>query len=300
MALKTASIPRQKKSAATTGPAPRSPIPKPGAITPEPGWQARSGYGVMKTPDGVRLVALADLARWLRERDELTTLQAVNAVINALTVDDLKLLWFTNYHNPSIDADGGAWRREMAEDGVDLECPFPLVNPEGDRPSFAMFAPQVPRRFRELKRGGQSSPELDAWLAKPEGERKHEMLKERLRGELFFAFENPFSKDAGEVISKSFLAIPIHRAHECWGWGSAAPAAGDGEQAKEQGEEWSGERLFHESKALKAKGSRRPTQDLAELSGLSGREVRRRIAKYAASTSAAKANVVRNGLLYFR
>ena len=49
---------------------------------------------------------------------------------------------------------------------------------------------------------------------------------------------------------------------------------------KSQAPEWTGERLAQERVSLKAKGSRKPTQDLAVLSGLPGREITRREKAY--------------------
>jgi hypothetical protein len=71
------------------------------------------------------------------------------------------------------------------------------------------------------------------------------------------------------------LAIPLDKAAALWGYGCS-----DGDQQKNKDGkpiEWTGELLMARQTTLKAEGEKAFTQKLSKLSGLTGREITRRI-----------------------
>jgi len=258
------------------------------AIKPEPGWKPRGRFGVMKTPDGTLLVALADVACFLRDRDGLTKLQAVDVVINAITPADIALLWNTHFYgaSASLRSDRSSsffdlhWMDDVDPD--DHEIPTLVDGPS----AFKRFAPHAPLKYRNLPSVPREhsdsdpfedpSPELKAWLAKPESERKLDLFNEKERRSLLSYLSNP---SPNGVNVQHFHALPHYRAHELWGWGSKAQDTAQAPTSVQTNEE-DGERLWHELQALEVSGCKTPMKTLSERTGIPDRKIRHLVKPY--------------------
>ncbi|NIC43113.1 hypothetical protein [Aquabacterium sp. A08] len=249
-------------------------------VVPEPGWKPRGRYGVMRTREGAELVALNDLVHWMADRDGLTLQQAIAKVLGALQPADLECLHFTQYENPAADpGELREWGFWDAVRGVDRELATPFVD---DGSGFTQFARQVPLALMLDERAGiddNVSPELAAWRAKPEAERRLFLLRERVRIEVAVRAKRP-EPEAGVAIAEAFISILATRANKLYGWGAAVNAAPASAPArvlvKDQKPEWTGRRIHERIGELEKQGHASPVAAVVSEVGLSDREVRRR------------------------
>jgi hypothetical protein len=221
-------------------------------INPPDGWELHSAkYGFMKTSDGEKLVSLLDVVKWLMQAREVHRPGALRIMLDALQPEAL------------------AWLYRVGRDRDPASCLLPKSDP------WAQFVSDVPVRLMDVQRRGVADPELERWFAQPQERRDIELLKEGIESEAKYWFAHEAELDDTERVS-SCTAILLCRAHSLWGLGTRIEEPLDA-AAGEPGDEWSGARLSAQRERFRAEGARDFNKKTAILSGLDGREVRRRV-----------------------
>ena len=241
------------------------------------GWQLHSPYGAQRFKDGPdgRLVRLADVVRWLMGFRETSFANAVRAVCAPLEGDTPPLLYRLDRVDDAAPEDGDHGWFKYFPDCEDLQSlPTQLAN--------ARVA------ARDMK----------AWWLMPPHELSRLANDPSYPAEYDETKESPFeySERTDRAGGPKNLAVSFAAAHALWGWGSAgvvdavappplslvptvpSPAPAGKLPQKSRAPEWTGEALARKRKELKLADpkSRNHTQQLAELTGLTPREITRR------------------------
>lgn len=214
-------------------------------------WIERSNYGVHRadaTPGG-RLVRLADLLRWLMTTYQLPRADALGHVIDR------------------FDLNHSDWLYRLSAGGY--------AEPERATSGF----------LKLIRLDGFTADQADAM---PAEEKAIRQAVERLR--FCWGDANQADSVLGSPSSNECerFAVTLELAGEWFGYSvvgeSEAPAAGmEGENPADT-DEWTGERLAAEMKALRLAGVKAYTQALVKKSGIKEREIRRRIAELPAAS----------------
>jgi hypothetical protein len=249
------------------------------AINPPDGWALQSPFGYMRvdaTPAGL-LVRLADVLHWLEKTNSLPRVAALEEMCKVMPPDVVTWLYWvqpTDYAKPVPL--GYMWGYRTAEQ-IDVER----------KADINARIQRAWQREHELARNGMFG--ATSWfksvgkptaIAPPEPTEpglpalvkilgKYWKLSRRTRHSTCDILDDP------TMASLVNLAIPLDRAAAIWGYGCS-----DGDQQKNTDDkqiEWTGELLMVHQATLKAKGEKAFTQKLSELSGLTDREITRRI-----------------------
>jgi len=258
-------------------------VPSDPSIIPPASWNMHSPFGFLRSQghDYGNLVRLEDVLNGFAET--LPRKHALHRLLVAmpkavpsmfvLNVDDYAdpLMWLGD--SPSIDV-AGFWQ----------------YLPSIDRNSSVEdVARQLSASWRRVWPGrADKSTDHDAYI---QGVIASNREREVERKRALKSGDDPqhWPEDAFLLNMLRRLAVPHRVANQLWGWGtkqaqvevSQAPAAAPAD-------EWSGELLFHEENALKASGTRNFKKKLAEKTGLSEREIFRRVTAYRESVSTRK------------
>lgn len=257
------------------------------AITPPDGAPIRAPFGVLKTTRGLQLVRLEDVHAWMMQRDGLPSASAVARVFGAFSSDA----------NSADGMERGAAKVREFLHLTDLSGHAEPVSEFAGRHflrEVARLVPYVPHHH--FDRGTPAALMYSLGLVAGEVWAPHAVdidLNERLGGYMPDG-EFPTVAKAREIVGR--LAVPYAAAHALWGWGSAgavdavappplslvptvpSPATASKLPQKSRAPEWTGEALSRKRKELKLADpkSRNHTQQLAELTGLTPREITRR------------------------
>lgn len=248
------------------------------AFQPPAEWMPETQFGTMRWCEGPAgmVVRLFDVLRWLQETDarRLARPGAVEALCDSLTPDAMQWLyqvapgkyasrlppdWEFGYPSPTSVvaqepvAGGVRYRvRRSSTTGRRMELLPPAT---ASRRHVDTCEPGFPALLKALR---------DWPLRVMPAGASGDVLDYQGRG------ESPLVR----------VAIRLDKAAALWGYGRLLDAVIQTTTQQPAGEEWTGERLKAKREQLKREGVRDYTQRLVKLSGITERDVRRRIAEF--------------------
>ncbi|HEX5310302.1 hypothetical protein [Aquabacterium sp.] len=260
-------------------------------VEPPDGWQASTPFGHLSS-DGTkagRLARLGDVLKWIEVGREWPRDEALKCLLNRLPVDAMGRIYRVQ---------PGSFACKVSE-SESFGFPATQQRQEANRANSASA----------LKSGAFASPEWLAEFAPVHRVSAPVALRPTadpgvpaLRLLLSTCWSKPTTRDArtradvctttmqGKAWQANYLAVPLLKAFEWWGYGRLVDA-GIGEEtgrdnldlATGPASGWTDARIAARHAELKAAGERAPTLKLCEESGLSDREIRRAKARVKAS-----------------
>ncbi len=241
-------------------------------------WRRNSANLFMRADDteAGKLVRLADVVLWLIEARELPRMVAVTQLCDALeSASPAPALFLTFDGAYAAPADDKLFGYHTADSWAEAQANIEAAHLRQHQSAREYASDEWRSRDRWNQPGRQSSaseppppqfvsPGIPAVLR---------LIREYWAPTRWRNGLGDVDAFAHDGLRGCAIAVRVADAGRIWGWGGTQTAVADAEQ-------WTGERLAAEKARLVAAGKRDHTQQLVTMTGLTERDIRRRIAAH--------------------